>query len=364
MATVNKKRALVCAALAVCSVLVAVAAQEQRVSFIARRDFDAGVNPRSVTLGDFNGTLALGWGSGGGGVPEHAQSTRAALDGTFTTIDVPGAVSTACNGIVDDFSPVITGRFTSPDGVVHGFVRQGASFFSVDFPDNPDVNFTSVTGITVNLASVFGSFDTHGGAGCLTPGSGSCHMFIAGEFGFLEVTFPGTTNLVVLGVNSGGVVNTGAYTGLDDGNVHGWRTNPGLSTVDPPGATLTFATGNNSFDFVGRWDTDDGVTHGYQHLQGGDFEPIDVPDALSTVAHGINISRVVVGEYVDQGGLTHGFVFQDGAFQTVDFPDATATVVKGIGTGGRMVGVYTDADGIEHGFLYTPNSAAPESRTP
>ncbi len=104
----------------------------------------------------------------------------------------------------------------------------------------------------------------------------------------------------------------------------------------------------------------DGVTHGYLRVgNDGEFEPIDVPDALSTVAHGINSALVVVGEYVDQGSSTHGFVLQDGAFETVDFPDATATVVKGIGTGGLMVGVYTDADGIEHGFLYTPNSGAP-----
>src|SRR5713226_8016890 len=55
MATLNKNRALVCAGLAVCSVLVAVSAQEQGVSFIARRDFDAGSVPQSVSVGDFNG---------------------------------------------------------------------------------------------------------------------------------------------------------------------------------------------------------------------------------------------------------------------------------------------------------------------
>ncbi len=55
MAIQNKRRALVCAGLAVCSVLVAVAAQAQDVSFIARRDFDVGINPRSVAVGDFNG---------------------------------------------------------------------------------------------------------------------------------------------------------------------------------------------------------------------------------------------------------------------------------------------------------------------
>src|SRR5712692_9857149 len=55
MAIQNKRMALVCAGLAACNVLVAAAAQAQGVSFIARRDFDAGTNPYSVVVGDFNG---------------------------------------------------------------------------------------------------------------------------------------------------------------------------------------------------------------------------------------------------------------------------------------------------------------------
>src|SRR5712692_9408280 len=51
----NKRTALVCAGLAVCNVLVAAVAQAQGVSFIARRDFDAGSFPHSVAVGDFNG---------------------------------------------------------------------------------------------------------------------------------------------------------------------------------------------------------------------------------------------------------------------------------------------------------------------
>ncbi len=294
------------------------------------------------------------------------QSTRAALDGTFTTIDVPGAVSTVCNGIVDTFEELIVGRFTSPDGVVHGFFKRGASFFAVDFQED-GINFTSANGVS-SVGQIAGSFDANGGGGCLDPGSGPCRGFSLGEFGFDEF-FPvsRTRDRLALGMNESSSLVVGAYTD-SDGNVHGWRSDP-FETVDPPGATLTFATGVASGTVlgrggvVGRWDTADGVTHGYRRVGTDDFESIDVPDALSTVAHGINNALVVVGEYLDQGGLTHGFVFQDGAFQTVDFPDATATVVKGISTGGLMVGVYTDTDGIEHGFLYTPNSAAPESRT-
>src|SRR5260370_1085672 len=55
MATQSKRMVLVCAGLVVSSALIATAAQAQDVSFIARRDFDTGLLPRSVAVDDFNG---------------------------------------------------------------------------------------------------------------------------------------------------------------------------------------------------------------------------------------------------------------------------------------------------------------------
>ena len=55
----NKERVLVWAGLAVSHLLFAAAAQAQRVSFIARLDFEAGRSPISVAVGDFNGDGVL-----------------------------------------------------------------------------------------------------------------------------------------------------------------------------------------------------------------------------------------------------------------------------------------------------------------
>ncbi len=51
MATPQKRMTLVCAALALCNVLVAAAAQAQGASFIARRDFEVGTSPMSFAMG-------------------------------------------------------------------------------------------------------------------------------------------------------------------------------------------------------------------------------------------------------------------------------------------------------------------------
>src|SRR5260370_39426942 len=54
MAAQNKMGFVLCR-LAVCNVLVAVAAQAPRVSFEGARNFSAGNRPYSVAVGDFNG---------------------------------------------------------------------------------------------------------------------------------------------------------------------------------------------------------------------------------------------------------------------------------------------------------------------
>ena len=51
----NKRTTLVCAGLAVCNVLTAAETQAQDVSFEVARNFQAGVEPDSVAVGDFNG---------------------------------------------------------------------------------------------------------------------------------------------------------------------------------------------------------------------------------------------------------------------------------------------------------------------
>src|ERR1700687_5519836 len=55
MKPANKKTALICSGLAICTLLVAAAARGQDASFEGARNFDVGAGPQSVALGDFNG---------------------------------------------------------------------------------------------------------------------------------------------------------------------------------------------------------------------------------------------------------------------------------------------------------------------
>src|SRR5260370_11563408 len=99
----NRRTALACAGLAVCNVLVAAAAQAQEVSFIARRDFDAGRSPASVAVGDFNadGVPDLAVANGGSNDVSVLLSNG---DGTFQAPRNFAAGSNPSSVAVGDFN--------------------------------------------------------------------------------------------------------------------------------------------------------------------------------------------------------------------------------------------------------------------
>jgi hypothetical protein len=83
------------------------------------------------------------------------------------------------------------------------------------------------------------------------------------------------------------------------------------------------------------------------------FTAIEFPNARSTTALGINAGGDVVGVYVDQSQLTHGFLLRNAVFATIDYPKAVFTDARGIGQGGEIVGRYRlagEAAIVSHGF--------------
>jgi hypothetical protein len=70
------------------------------------------------------------------------------------------------------------------------------------------------------------------------------------------------------------------------------------------------------------------------------FTTIEVPDATSTTASGINARGDIVGSYLDASGRSHGFLLDRGGFTTIDQPAAASTDARGIGPNGEIVGTY------------------------
>ena len=83
-----------------------------------------------------------------------------------------------------------------------------------------------------------------------------------------------------------------------------------------------------------------------------DFVRIDVPNAVLTEARGINARGDIVGNYLDAGENSHGFLLRKGVFTTIDVPNAAiAQAPFDINARGDIVGTFVDAADVSHGFL-------------
>ena len=134
---------------------------------------------------------------------------------------------------------------------------------------------------------------------------------------------------------------------------HGFLLSGGnFTTIEPTGATTSFANGiNDSGRIVGQYTDAGGTDHGFL-FSGGTFTPIDVPGAQATSANDINNVGQIVGFFTDAAGNTRSYLRNlDGSFTFIDAPGATATFVEGgINNLGDIVGDFDSPTGT-HGFL-------------
>jgi probable HAF family extracellular repeat protein len=147
------------------------------------------------------------------------------------------------------------------------------------------------------------------------------------------VDVPGAQSTVASGINGRGAVVGSFVDGK--GGAHGFLLDRGRVTpIDPPDASPA-----------------------------GNQDPLDG----NVWAFDINDRGQIVGFYPDARGTFHGFLYDKGRFTTIDPPDASdagrtgggcdgigfaATAAFGINNRGQVVGQYVDDDGLLHGYLW------------
>ncbi len=270
-------------------------------------------------------------------------------DGSFTTIDFPGAVSTEATGINPRGD--IVGYYDSADGIRHGYLLSRGTFSSTDVP-----GAIRTFPFAVNpRGDIVGSYNS---------ADGRTHGFLLSGGEFTSIDVPGATFTQATGINPRGDI-VGRY--VTGGETHGFlRDRDGdFTSIDVPDATFTWAFGiNPGGDIAGEYCSADDQAHGFL-LSGGEFTSIDVPGAIGapgcrdapppqhrgTVGCGINPRGDIVGRYNSADGMNHGFLLSGGEFTSIDIPGATFTTAIGINPRGDIVGRYDDADGVTHGYL-------------
>ncbi len=234
------------------------------------------------------------------GAPGFTENDHVAVlrSGTWTNIDVPGAVSTLTSNPDELGQVALSYKFA--DGVWHVAIHShsGLTLFP-DLPGYPG-------GIMANGINNRGVV-----AGLVMDAAGHSHGFFGDAVQYTIRDYPGATDTYFTKVAETGVAV--GYYGLPDGSLHAFRYNAGhFSTIDPP-ATVGVA-----------------------------------------VALSINNAGEIAGAYFDATGSLVGFLFAKGRFTDFRFQDAALTVPWSINNRGQISGIYAGGDGIYHGFVATP----------
>jgi len=257
----------------------------------------------------------------------------------FQNVDIPG-VQTIAQGINN--LGQIAGFFQDSFGATHGYVQDGLNVQTIDFP-NASITFPLAIS---NSGTVIGDY---------ADAFGNFHGFVLDGGTFTSVDFPGAILTEIFDLNEKGDL-TGIYQSADFG-IHGFiRAKDAFSTVDDPAQTFFFpstvALGiNNRETVVGFFRDARGSSHGFS-LFHGVFQQIDVPGAAASSPEGVNESNTIVGVYFDLDRTQHSYIQRGDNFTTLDFPGAVGTTaVFQINDRGTMVGNYVDDQGLTHSFI-------------
>ena len=280
----------------------------------------------------------------------------------FTTIDIPGAVFTSGRGINNDGE--IAGSYRMPGSPRQAMLLKGGKFIPLA-PPAADTSFSEATNIN-DRGDVTGQW---------ADANGFFHGFLLRkEGGLTSLDVPGATDTYALGINDSGLVvgywdlldlqtgNTLALLGFtwkDGAFIDTQISFPGAAGV-LPGAGL-FGV-NSRGDLSGVWVPDLNeqfpVEHGFVCPKSAPCFSYDAPAPGTFFTDGkeINARGQIVGVYIDDpvNFVWHSYLVTGATFTKIDVPGSTGTGAFGINSAGQIVGKYFTADGLTHGFLGEP----------
>ena len=329
--------------LAICALSVFASAQKFRIlTFDPPGATGSGSNTINAA-----GVIAGGY-SDAGGVHGYIR----AVDGSFTSFDIAGAISIYTSGI--NSAEEIIGTYLTADWITHGFLRTpDGTVTTLYSPQSQDIY---PTGINASGTIVGYFFD------------GSTHSFLrtrAGNFKTFNVL--DRTDTTAMGINAAGAT-TGYYSdanGVGRGFLRSPRgifttfIVPGAFNTAPltPGCAYTTPVGLMPSGIIVGYYTDAGgicAGHGFLRTRNDTYIVIDVPGSDLARAVGVNTAGEVIGWYRDNyTGQYRGFFYFRGKVTTFDPPDSFYTNPTSINDAGWITGDYNG-----HSFLLIPENNA------
>jgi uncharacterized membrane protein len=258
--------------------------------------------------------------------------TGASSQCKYTTLNIPGALNSAANGINDQGA--IVGVFNTSFTEARAFLLFKGKFTPFNFPGAVNTTASDIN----NHSQIVGAY--------LGPFTGE-HGFVVhnGVFHSIDAPqAPGDNFTEAFGINNFGVIvgNAGAFDGFRLSSGH-------FTTVRFPGSSRTSASSINDFGvIVGTYRDDTDVSHGFK-LKNGHYTAINFPGADQTFVDHINNEGDIVGFYQTHGDI-HAFTLDKGRFLTHDDHAGFNTIFSGVNKFDTIVGSYVDANAHNQSF--------------
>ncbi len=290
---------------------------------------------------------------------------------TFSTVNAPGATGTALFGLNDAGTAV--GNTGTAFSRVSGFVYSNGTVTPVLLPSTATGANGPVSAVGINNAgTITGSYNnstlpTVPGSSA-TRGKEVGYTLNGASFSTIDVN---SFDTQPRGLNDAGAV-VGRVEGPSPGSIGPFLTQNGAPVNASPNVPRTslynfvnFNAVNDTGDIALTYVTDERQSALFKN---GQTTLLAVPAGFTTSAYGINNAGTIVGGYssgvlqnfVFSNIVNHGFLYAGGAYSTVDVPGAIATTIRDINNLGVIVGDYVDPGGVDHGFIGTPDAAVPE----
>lgn len=275
-------------------------------------------NAHDVTFNQLLGINDLGviagyFGSGAQGHPNKGYQLLPPYQRRlYVNENFPGSAQTQVTGLNN--RGVTVGFWSSMNNASmvndnFGFVDVGGRFRTADYPAGSPASPPVDQLLGVNDANIAVGFYT--GAN----GSNHGYAYNINDNRYSSITDPNApgASLTAAAINDTGDV-AGFYTSPATGNTDGFLLRHGRFTdLSVPGSSSTMALGVNRHDeVVGSYTVGSGnsaVMHGFTWTPWGGFKTVDDPaGAGTTTINGVNDFGDLVGFYTDAAGNTDGFV--------------------------------------------------------
>ena len=274
----------------------------------------------------------------------------ALAQGTYTQIDVPGALLTAVNGI--DSAGDLVGVYDDASNAYHGFLLSNGLFTTIDYPG-------AQRGTYLNGINDVGQIVGYAPQGF----SEVSFLYDLQSQTFTKLRNLGSDQPFVTSIN-----NAGTIAGYFPVQTGGTRT-VGFELIGltygrilPPGQFQAWAYAiSGSGEVIGDTETNKGSNMNFS-FSDGKYKPIVIPNSPSAGITGVNnLGTALVGYYGNSSSCpTCSFVYQSGTVQLLVFPESVDTSASGVNDAGVVVGSFTDSSNNVHGFTWTPPVPVPK----